>query len=139
VSLKLLVEQLCEFWERETGLRVTAHEMSKLEYTQRAETAAGRFATAAVEAMLPELSWFEEHREFSHSVRARTFLLSFPKITSGRIDGVAQPEQELRRRCQSVGSVVRAGNLYSKPDAFVFDCNTQHRPKEFAAGVPHRR
>jgi len=50
---------------------------------------------------------------------------SFPKITSGRIDGVAQPEQELRRRCQSVESAVRAGNLYSKPDAFVIDCNTQ--------------
>jgi hypothetical protein len=78
VSLKLLVEQLCEFWERETGRRVTAHGMRKLEYRQRTETAAGRFVTAAVDAMLPELSWFEEHREFSHSVRAMTFLPSRP-------------------------------------------------------------
>jgi len=75
VSLKLLVEQLCEFWERETGRRVTAHGMSKLE-TQRTETAASLFVTAALEAMLPEPSWFDEHREFSHSVRAMTFLPS---------------------------------------------------------------
>jgi hypothetical protein len=54
VSLKLLVEQLCELWERETGRRVTAHGMSKLEYTQRTETDAGRFVTAGVEAILPE-------------------------------------------------------------------------------------
>ena len=31
-SLKLLVEQLCELWERETGRYVTAHGMIKLEY-----------------------------------------------------------------------------------------------------------
>ena len=76
VSLKLLVEQLCEFWVRETGRRVTAHGMSKLEYTQRTETAAGRFVTAAVDAMIPALSWFDQHRELSHSVRAITFLPS---------------------------------------------------------------
>src|SRR5215470_11156885 len=56
--------------------------------------------------------------------------MSFPKIRSVRIGGVAQPEWELRRRCQSVGSAVRVGNLYSKPDGYAFDCNTQHRPKE---------
>jgi len=74
VSLKLLVEQLCEFWERETGRPVTAHGMIKLEYTQRTETEAGRFVTSAVEAMLPESSWSDEHCEFSHSIRATTFL-----------------------------------------------------------------
>jgi len=73
VSLKLLVEQLCEFWERETGRLVTAHGMSKLEYTQRTETEAGRFVTAAVEAMLPEQSWFDKHGAFSQPVRAQTF------------------------------------------------------------------
>jgi hypothetical protein len=76
VSLKLLVEQLCEFWERETACQVTAHGMSKLEYTQRTETDAGRFVTAATEAMLPESAWFNEHSGFSHVVRARTFLPS---------------------------------------------------------------
>jgi hypothetical protein len=75
-SLKLLVELLCELWERETASDVTAHGMSKLEYTQRAETQAGRFVTSAVEAMLPESAWFNEHSGFSHAVRARTFLPS---------------------------------------------------------------
>jgi hypothetical protein len=73
VSLKLLIEQLCKLWERETGCRVTAHGQVKDEYTRQAETAAGRFVTAAVEAMLPDQSWFEEHAEFAHSVRAQTF------------------------------------------------------------------
>jgi hypothetical protein len=74
VSLKLLVEQLCELWERETGRPVTAHGIIKLEYTQRTETEAGRFVTSAVETMLPESSWFDKHREFSHPIRATTFL-----------------------------------------------------------------
>jgi hypothetical protein len=65
VSLRLLVEQLCERWESETGRPVTAHGMIKCEYTRRTETAAGRFVTAAVEAMLPEPSWFDKHSEFS--------------------------------------------------------------------------
>ena len=76
VSLKLLVEQLCELWQRETGRRVTAHGMRKLGYMPRTETAAGRFVTAAIDAMLPELPWFDDHRKFSHSVRAMTFLPS---------------------------------------------------------------
>jgi hypothetical protein len=76
VSLKLLVEQLCELWERETARLVTAHGIIKLEYTQRTETEAGRFVTAAVEAMLPEPSWFDEHSESSHPIRAMTFLPS---------------------------------------------------------------
>jgi hypothetical protein len=74
VSLKFLVEQLCELWERETARLVTAHGMSGLEYTQRTETDAGRFVTAAIEAMLPEQSWFDQHSEFSHPARAQTFL-----------------------------------------------------------------
>jgi hypothetical protein len=72
VSLRLLVEQLCELWERETGRPVTAHGVIKGEYTRRTETA-GRFVTAAVEAMLPEPSWFDKHSEFSQPVRAQTF------------------------------------------------------------------
>jgi hypothetical protein len=76
VSLKLLVEQLCELWECETGRRVTAHGVSKDEYTPRTETEAGRFVTAAVEAMLPEPTWFAKHSRFSHPARAMTFLPS---------------------------------------------------------------
>jgi hypothetical protein len=74
VSLKLLVEQLCELWERETGSRVTAHGQVKDVYTSRAETAAGRFVTAAVEAMLPDQSWYEDHAAFARLARALTFL-----------------------------------------------------------------
>ena len=76
VSLKLLVEQLCELWERETARPVTAHGMIKLKYTQRTETEAGRFVSAAVEAMLPAPAWFDEHSGFSGPVRAMTFLPS---------------------------------------------------------------
>jgi hypothetical protein len=76
VSLKLLVEELCKLWECETGRPVTAHGMTKLEYTQRTETEAGRFVTAAIEAMLPEAAWFDDHSEFSRPVRATTFLPS---------------------------------------------------------------
>src|SRR5262249_21404369 len=65
--------------------------------------------------------------------------VSFPKIISGHTDDVGQPERGLRRPCQSVESAVRAGNLYSKPDAYAFDCSTRHRRREFSAGVPHRR
>src|SRR5262249_42195308 len=31
------------------------------------------------------------------------------------------------------------GNLYSKPDAYAFDCSTRHRRKGSAADAPHRR
>jgi len=99
VSLKLLVEQLCEFWERETGGPVTAHGMSKLEYTQRTETAAGRFVTAAVDAMLPELFWFDEHREFSHSVRAMTFLPSRQADRARQILPIMRDFVKRRKKC----------------------------------------
>ena len=99
VSLKLLVEQLCEFWERETGGPVTAHGMSKLEYTQRTETAAGRFVTAAVDAMLPELFWFDEHREFSYSVRAMTFLPSRQADRARQILAMMRDFVKRRKKC----------------------------------------
>jgi hypothetical protein len=68
VSLKLLVEKLCALWERETGSRATAHGMVRDAYASRTETDAGRFVTAAVEAMLPDESWVNEHAKFAHSV-----------------------------------------------------------------------
>jgi hypothetical protein len=69
-----LVEELCQLWEQETGKPVTAHGFVKDAYTSRVETDAGRFVTAAVEAMLPDKSWFDQHPQFAHSVRAETFL-----------------------------------------------------------------
>jgi hypothetical protein len=53
VSLKLLVEELCNLWEHETGMRVTAHGQVKDAYTQRLETDAGRFVTAAERRCFP--------------------------------------------------------------------------------------
>jgi hypothetical protein len=74
VSLKLLVEELCQLWEQETGKPVTAHGFVEDVYNSRVETDAGRFVTAAVEAMLPDKSWFDHHSKFAHSVCAQTFL-----------------------------------------------------------------
>jgi hypothetical protein len=74
VSLKLLIEQLCKLWEHETGCSVTAHGQVKDVRTGRAETRAGKFVTAAVEAMLPHQAWFDQRTDFVHSVRAQTFL-----------------------------------------------------------------
>jgi len=73
-SLKLLVFELCEFWERETGRRVTAHGIIKLRYTSRAETPSGRFVTDAVEAMIPNQVWFDQRTHSVNSVRADTYL-----------------------------------------------------------------
>jgi hypothetical protein len=73
VSLKLLVEHLCQVWENETGSSVTAHGIVEDTYTHRTETAAGRFVTAAVEAMLPDQSWPGYHLESVRSKRAATF------------------------------------------------------------------
>ena len=85
VSLKLLVEQLCELWERETGCSVTAHDRVKDQSTGRAETPAGRFVTKAVEAVLPDQSWFKERAQFAQSARAHSFL----------------PRKSSRSECQS--------------------------------------
>jgi hypothetical protein len=60
------------------------------------------------------------------------------KIISGRIDDVAQPERESRRRCQSVGSAVRAGNLYSKPDAYAFGKDRDEGQSRQAVGERRR-
>jgi hypothetical protein len=74
VSLKLLVEELCNLYERETGEPVAAHGIKGDVYTSRAETTSGRFVTAAVEAMLPDKSWFDGHSQYANLVRAETFL-----------------------------------------------------------------
>jgi hypothetical protein len=84
VSIKLLIELLCEFWERETGKRVTAHGQVKGEQTFRAETDAGRFVTAAVEAMLPDQSWFDEHADRAQPFRTEIFLPDDGALTLGK-------------------------------------------------------
>ena len=84
VSIKLLIKVLCEFWERETGNRVTAPDQVKGEQTDRAETDAGRFVTAAVEAMLPDQSWFDEHADRAQRFRTEIFLPDEGALTHGK-------------------------------------------------------
>ena len=84
VSIKLLIKVLCEFWERETGNRVTAADQVKGEQTDRAETDAGRFVTAAVEAMLPDQSWFDEHADRAQRFRTEIFLPDEGALTHGK-------------------------------------------------------
>jgi hypothetical protein len=74
VSLKLLIEELCNLYERETEELVTAHGIKGDEYTSHVETTSGRFVTAAVEAMLPDQSWFDQHIQFADPVCTRSFL-----------------------------------------------------------------
>jgi hypothetical protein len=74
VSLKLLVEELCNLYERETEEPAAAHGVKGDVYTACAETKSGRFVTAAVEAMVPDKSWFDGHGQYANLVRAETFL-----------------------------------------------------------------
>jgi hypothetical protein len=74
VSLKLLVEELCSLYGRETEEPVAAHGVKGDVYTSCVETKSGRFVTAAVEAMLPDKSWFDHQSKFAHAVCAQTFL-----------------------------------------------------------------
>ena len=65
--------------------------------------------------------------------------LSFPKITSGRIDDAVQPRSELRRWRQTVGQLDVMAHPSAMPSACALDCNTLHRRKESVGGAPHRR
>src|SRR5215469_11313118 len=53
-------------------------------------------------SVLPPKSTYMIVTQSIHGSNAKYIDLSFPKIRSVRIGGVAQPEWELRRRCQSV-------------------------------------
>jgi hypothetical protein len=65
--------------------------------------------------------------------------LSFPKIISGCIDGVAPPRSEWLQWRQTVGQLDVTAHLSVMPSAYALDCNTLHRRKESAVGAPHRR
>jgi hypothetical protein len=96
VSLKLLVELLCEFWERETKRPVTAHGIVKDVYVSRPVTAAGQFVVAAVEAMLPDASWSATH--VAQSVRAITFLPDCEQDRERQVVGIMR-DFVRRREC----------------------------------------
>jgi hypothetical protein len=86
VSLKLLVEQLCQLWEHETQSPTAAHGIVRNVYQSRAVTDAGQFVAAAVEAMLPNESWFAERP--AQSMRAMTFLPSDRPARERQILGI---------------------------------------------------
>jgi hypothetical protein len=65
--------------------------------------------------------------------------LSFPKIISGRIDGVARPRSEWLQWRQTVGRLDATAHLSVMPSAYGLDCNTLHRRKESGVGAPRRR
>jgi hypothetical protein len=72
LSLSLLVWQLCDLWWRETGKPVTVNPVQQGAYTGRPQSAAGRFVSAAVEALQPPPSWIKEHEAVGAQVRARS-------------------------------------------------------------------
>jgi hypothetical protein len=95
VSLKLVVAELCKLYEYETETPVTAHAMKGVDFTGRVETDAGRFVTAAVEAMLPDQSWFE--RRAVQSKRAESFLPGREKIRAVQIIAIMRDFVARRR------------------------------------------
>jgi hypothetical protein len=62
--------------------------------------------------------------------------LSFPKITSGRIDGAIRPRSEWLQWRQTVGRLDLTAHLSVMPSAYALDCNTLRRRKESGVGAP---
>jgi len=75
------------------------------------------------------------HVEPTAATRCDTDGLSFPKITSGRIDDVARPRPEWLLWRQTVGLLDATARLSVMPNACALDCNTPHTKQEFAAGA----
>jgi hypothetical protein len=65
--------------------------------------------------------------------------LSFPKITSGRIDDVALPRSKWPQWRRIVGQLDLMAHLSAMPNAYALDCNTLHKWKESGVGAPRRR
>src|SRR6266436_4214816 len=70
LSLDLLVWQLCDLWQRETGRSVTANPVRLGVYTGRPQSASGRFVCAAVEALQPSAAWIDGHKVVEPPMRA---------------------------------------------------------------------
>ena len=68
LSLRLLVQDLCNIYERETGQRVTNSAVVDYTYTGEPQSAAGRFVLACIEALHPTAAWLMEP---DHSVGQR--------------------------------------------------------------------
>ena len=82
LSLGLLVWQLCDLWQRETGRPVTANPVKLGDYAGRPQSASGRFVCAAVEALQPSAAWIDEHKAVEPPMRAAIMIL--PPAHRGR-------------------------------------------------------
>jgi len=98
LSLVLLVSQLCDLWQRETGRPVTANPVKLGAYTGRPQSASGRFLCAAVEALQPSAAWIDEHKAVEPQMRARIMMLP------------------AAHRVQAVHSAMRAYVAADRPD-----------------------
>jgi hypothetical protein len=69
-SFPLLVWELCDLWQRETGLEVTSSAHEGGDYKALPRSVAGRFVLAAVEALQPSKKWLEVHASEARTMSA---------------------------------------------------------------------
>jgi hypothetical protein len=72
-SLRWFVWQLCDLYHRETGRRVTSNAVIEYSYEGIAQSSAGKFVRAAVEALHPSEAWAQEPDHRVAQRRARLF------------------------------------------------------------------
>jgi hypothetical protein len=68
LSMRWLVEKLGDLWSEETGEMVTSNAIKGGDYSGASQSPAGRFVTAAVEALQPSKAWFAEHKVMAATV-----------------------------------------------------------------------
>jgi hypothetical protein len=71
ISLKWLVWNLCDLYQRETGKPVTSSAVVDYTYTGMPQSSAGRFVLACVEALRPSEVWVEERDHLVAQNRVR--------------------------------------------------------------------
>lgn len=81
------------------------------------------FLLGQLHALVQRRNWLR------YSLGERSNLLSFSKIISGRIDGVARPRLEWRECRRTVEQLNVTAHLSATPSACAPDCDTQHRQK----------
>jgi hypothetical protein len=75
ISLALLVSQLCDLWESETGQPVRANPYRNGQYEGRPQSASGRFVAEAVKALLAPNKWTNDRPTVADPVRAARVIL----------------------------------------------------------------
>lgn len=72
-SLRWFVWQLCDLYHRETGRQVTSSAVVEYSYKGIAQSSAGKFVRAAVEALHPSEAWTQHPDHRTAQRRARLF------------------------------------------------------------------